>query len=249
MISLLVPTRHRPHNMEKFSLSVESTTKEHNQVEIVFGVDLDDEISWEKALEIKEKLKVKITRVRLNNDKGINLSYFWNQCYAVSQFPVLGFFGDDVEFQTSGWDQVVQKAFTEDSLILLCPSQGNNKDIIVNGIDFGITLFFTHKKVHEKLGMYLDDTFRRWYMDTLVSEAFVRANKVVKTNEIYIKHNQAAVYKEYRDEVFQRMQCLIPEDMVKWKLPETTEKIKNFTDIIIRLGEEVYEPDFSSQPF
>jgi glycosyltransferase involved in cell wall biosynthesis len=109
MISLLVPTRGRPANVERFIRSVGDTAHDLTQVEIVFRADDDDAT----VIELQKILFLipKGLAVKLVIGKRLVLSDAWNACCEVAIGDILGFFADDIIFRTPDWDLFVREAF------------------------------------------------------------------------------------------------------------------------------------------
>lgn len=207
-ISFLIPTLKRPHNMEQFTLSLEQTVKNPSDIEILFGIHSDDELSIKKAEELKNKCKIQIRCEIIERypDNKIHLSFLWNQLYARSKYPILGYFGDDVIFKTPAWDEEVRKEFSRDKAIMVyCNDVHVQKGAIA-------TLFFTHKSVHEKVGFYLKQEFRRWYMDTYWDNIYRRAGKIRYREDIYAEHMHPDKFPERADEVYKNMEMFKSDD-------------------------------------
>lgn len=115
MISLLVPTRGRPHNIERFSTAVRDTCSGESVIEVVWYVDEDDEPSEQKIKEIAQSALEDGTCVRHSCMIGprITLSNCWNEAWMWARGDVFGLMGDDVVIRTQSWDLMVERAFAE----------------------------------------------------------------------------------------------------------------------------------------
>jgi hypothetical protein len=229
-ISILIPTYKRPHNIEQFALSVENTTVVPNSVEILFGIHDDDESSFKKIEDLKDKCKINIRSEIIQHypDGKIHLSFLWNQLYEKSTYTILGYFGDDVIFQTLEWDEKIRQEFLQDKAILVCC----NDVYIQHGAI--ATLFFTHKAVHEKIGFYLHPNFRRWYMDTYWDKVYRKAGKMHYRNDILTAHMHPDHFPEKIDQVYKNMELfkendgnLMSSEEIKKQMMEHVEIIKN----------------------
>jgi glycosyltransferase involved in cell wall biosynthesis len=101
MISILTPTRERPENVRRLIASVVSTAKEPLNVELLFYVDHDDQTFPEDVLS---------DNVRLIRGPRMWLSLLQNVLYASSRGEIVMYAGDDLVFETFGWDtRVVQR--------------------------------------------------------------------------------------------------------------------------------------------
>jgi predicted SAM-dependent methyltransferase len=229
-ISILVPTLNRPQNMEKLAISINDTTKFHENVEIIFGIQ-EDEKSFQKALELQKICKISVRPEpiqRFLNGK-INLSFLWNQLYAKASFPIMGYFGDDVIFHTPGWDEEIRHEFEVDKAVLVCCN-----DVHVQRGRVA-TLFFTHKAVHEKFGFYLDDRFQRWYMDTYWDRVYRNAGKLHYREDLIMEHLHPTKFPEKIDATYQSIEAFKDEDGRLWNssavqndLNKKAMELKNF---------------------
>lgn len=224
MISLLVPTRARPQDMESFAVSVDETVGNPESVEIVFGIDEDDALSLDKAQEMSRHLRIQIKARLLTPwlDGHVNLSYYWNQCYEAATHDIVGFFGDDTLFKTFGWDLEIQKLLVKDPTLM----------IGVNGIHHPKTswglpdpgwMHFTHKKVHNLFGYYCYEPFRRYCMDSMHEFIFRRSGRYLYRKDLVMEHLQASTFTDKIDETHLRMSKWIDQDFALFQ----TQPIKN----------------------
>lgn len=112
LISILIPTRARPENVKMVVSSAFNNAVLPELVEFLFYVDSDDETF---PLEILSS-KTKIVR-----GPRMWLSVLQNILYSQAQGEIIMYAGDDVEFRTDGWDQIVRNKFeeSEDKIILV----------------------------------------------------------------------------------------------------------------------------------
>lgn len=100
-IQLLVPTRNRPSNMERLWLSAHSLANQKDLLSITFYIDDDDYGSLAKveSLNLPYKFGPRIT-----------MSSMYKEIYdGVSDIVWVG--GDDVVFESNGWDDMVRNGF------------------------------------------------------------------------------------------------------------------------------------------
>lgn len=101
-ISILIPTRKRPQNVERILNELQSPLNE-GKIEIILGIDLDDDSYNLEFLSTKKN----VTVVRTPATKY--LSNIYNILVNYSNCSVIGFFADDVSFiDLSGFDDVLQ---------------------------------------------------------------------------------------------------------------------------------------------
>ena len=153
-------------------------------------------------------------------------AFLWNQLYKKTCAPIVGFFGDDVLFHTLGWDEEVRKEFIKDkSIMVSCNDVHIQRGKIA-------TLFFTHRSLHDKIGYYLNENFRRWYVDEFWSEAFKRAGKMHYREDIVTEHLSPDIFKERADDTYKNMENLKDPDKIKWRTPEVQQEIDRVVTIL-----------------
>lgn len=137
-ISILIPTRGRPSNMERVVTSAYSLAKHKDRLQFVFYIDNDDEASHKKAIELMEKYPVDFVI-----GERIVLSQMWNEAYKLAKYDILQHSGDDIEFLTSDWDIKVYEGFDvfKDRIVLVGGNDGSGPNVHDKK-------FFTHGFVH-----------------------------------------------------------------------------------------------------
>jgi GT2 family glycosyltransferase len=103
-LSLLVPTRGRPHLLRQLLESIRATTHRTESIEVVLYVDDDDEAT--KALTF-DGLPV----VRIVGAPDESMGRMFASCFEAAHGSRLMLLNDDVVFRTSGWDAAVASAF------------------------------------------------------------------------------------------------------------------------------------------
>lgn len=156
MISILVPTRHRPKNIQRLWRSVVKTVSDINNIELIVYIDNDDP-SYD------EVMNVPMTRVR--GDR-IVLSEMWNRCYEHATGDILMHCGDDIIFRTKGWDAKVEDTFAQipDRIAFVFGDDGSPH----NGT-FG-THGFIHREWVKAVGYFVPPYFSSDYNDTWLND-------------------------------------------------------------------------------
>ena len=115
MISILTPTRERPENVRRLIASVVATAEQPLNVELLFYVDHDDQTFPQDVLS---------ANVRLIRGPRMWLSLLQNVLYASSRGEIVMYAGDDLVFETFGWDTRVESVFesSNDKLVLVYPN-------------------------------------------------------------------------------------------------------------------------------
>lgn len=112
VISILVPTRERPENVKRLVRSLELNTDLPELTEVLFYVDEDDR----SFPMIDSNISIRVI-----NGPRLWLSLMQNILYANAKGQILMHAGDDMTFETSGWDTIVRTKFmqTDDRIRLV----------------------------------------------------------------------------------------------------------------------------------
>lgn len=103
VISILCPTRGRPSNVKRLVESILTSAEKPKLLEILFYVDNDDATFPKEIAELKE--------VTVFRGPNIWISNAHNYLYVHSQGSIIFSAGDDMIFQTKGWDSIVREKF------------------------------------------------------------------------------------------------------------------------------------------
>jgi glycosyltransferase involved in cell wall biosynthesis len=102
MISILCPTRNRPHLVQEVYKSILDTITTKPEVELLLHVDNDDQ---QKATYLNNKwLNTKII-----TGPTSSLGTLYNRLYRHAKGDILKLTGDDMVFKTANWNQIVQE--------------------------------------------------------------------------------------------------------------------------------------------
>jgi hypothetical protein len=103
LFSLLLPTRNRVKDLTALLQSLEATTLNPGQLEIILGIDEDDQatraFTWE-GLTVKKTILT----------PGLTMGAMNNACYAASTGRYVMLMNDDMLVRTQGWDDILEKA-------------------------------------------------------------------------------------------------------------------------------------------
>lgn len=159
MISLLLPSRQRPQNIQRLWESVIHTADKPDDIEIIVYLDKDDP-------QLDSYLELKLKNVTFYTTKRTVLSEYWNKAYKKAKGPIFMHCGDDIIFRTKGWDTTVKQAFKEsnDKLIFVHGDDGGG-----NGPNFG-THGFIHKNWVDISGFFVPPYFASDYNDTWLND-------------------------------------------------------------------------------
>jgi len=160
VISLLLPTRGRPDNLRRFYRSIEETSDNLKDIEVIVRVDKDDP-KLDEYNSIEKELPIKF----IYGDRDV-LSKYWNECWRQAKGPIYGHMGDDIIFRTKGWDSAVKDKFNEyeDKIVFVHGDDGGG-----NGRAFG-THGFIHKEWADTVGYFVPPYFSSDYNDTWLND-------------------------------------------------------------------------------
>tara|TARA_R100001443_G_scaffold116647_1_gene137733 strand:- start:814 stop:1515 length:702 start_codon:yes stop_codon:yes gene_type:complete len=189
-ISLLCPTRKRPHFMEELYRSAFSTCSDDKNIEIIFALDNDDSESIEKYFDLSSERTKAVLCERLDG----NLSKMWNRCHAIADGEIFMHCGDDLRFKTDGWDELVLEEFNkyEDKIVLVYGDDGIRKDDLA-------THGFVHKNWVDTIGYFLPPYFSSDKNDVWLTDVARRTGRLNKI-DIYTEHLHPSVGKHCWDE-------------------------------------------------
>jgi len=234
-LTLLVPTCGRPENMRQLAHSVQRTVADPARVSLTFGIHPDDQASQRAAAELVDETKICIRTLFLEREPVLNLSRLWNCLYEGTNEPILGFFGDDVVFRTPGWDFSVREEFRRDLRFLIYGDDRLQQGQLA-------TLFFTHRRIHQAMGLYMNESFRRIYMDTWWDRIYRSQKRVRYRPDLIFEHLHPSLHTQREDEVFRKMSVLEVSDETTWAAQksqrELAHAISRFRRICWKIGWE-----------
>jgi hypothetical protein len=156
MISLLVPTRNRPQNVERLWKSITDTASMPMDIEMVLYVDNDDD-SY-------NNLSFPVTIIK---GPRIVLSEMWNKAAEKATSDILMYAADDIVFRTPNWDTKVVSRFDmiPDGIGFVFGNDGSK----VHDGKYGTHGFVTKKWV-KALGYVCPPHFSGDYSDTWIND-------------------------------------------------------------------------------
>lgn len=159
LISVLVPSRFRPDLFKRMYDSLVATTVYPRQVEVVVYLDSDDPTKAEYPNET-------YVPIWYRGGERCLLSEAWNYCYRHASGEILMHCGDDITFDTPGWDKMVRDAFAEvpDKILF-----AHGDDLGPHGKEFG-THGFVHRRWVEALGYFVPPLFSSDWNDVWLNE-------------------------------------------------------------------------------
>ena len=201
-IGLLVPSRERLNL--KFTLinSIIATADNIDNVTLYFGIDEDDptrDIVWKIADAIQFVRRVDIK----NEGKFIGINRIWNDIAFWCEDDIFGYIGDDMIFQTPGWDTKIIQEFEEGN----CP-EDNIKMVHCNDGFRGDAISvnaFVHRKYYEVMGYFTRPEFLINWSDQWMWQSFKAFDRIKYIDDIMIYHNHWVFGGRNRDKTADRM--------------------------------------------
>ena len=181
MISLLIPTRDRPNNVRRTIDSVKKTARRPDLVEMLFYVDLDDHTFPNDVLE---------KNIRVVRGPRMWLSVLQNILYANASGEIIMYTGDDVVYETHGWDEEVRNTINSetDKLVLVYgnDSATHGENIAIHG--------FLHRNWIEATGTWVAPgrgvPYDLWHTDVARKLGRLRYLPDVKFSHVHYRQGQ-----------------------------------------------------------
>lgn len=192
MISVLVPTRGRPHNMRRMTDSGRETS--HGHVEYVFYIDEDDVPSVNMAEELYEECQ----DIKWKIGPRILLSSMWNECQQIAAHEIYQHSCDETIYRSAGWDTAVLNAFTHwpDLIGLVYGRDGiHDQNLATHG-------FITRAWV-DAVGYFVPPYFSSDYNDLWLHEVAQSVGRLQFLPDVFTEHMHPAVGKGPLDQTHQ----------------------------------------------
>ena len=211
MISVLVPSRHRPEYAKRLLESINNTKK--NDVEIKFYLNNND-----PTIEKYKKLLPDDVYI-VGPDQSSCFS--WNYLSTLAKHDYCMLVGDDAQFLTKDWDQIIVDFFEnypyKDKILYVCPRDMRKKEEIkwslvrkdrpykIKGYPspVGAAHFVLHKNWIKTVGYFLPPQFWHWHIDNWLTKiavkldrAYVLPNVQIKSKKITTDHTGNRIRKE-----------------------------------------------------
>lgn len=200
-ISILVPTRNRPKNVERLISSAYTTSD--LPIEFFFYIDNDDP-ARHVTIDI-----MNYCGAHWIMGERITLSDMWNELADAATHDILMHCGDDIVFRTSGWDTRVVETFEShpDKLILVHGDDGFQHDQVA-------THGFYHRNWIEVLGRFVPPYFSSDYNDLWLTEVANALGRRVYLPDVYTEHMHPAAGKGELDQTHQERLARHERDQV-----------------------------------
>jgi len=199
-IAILVPSRERMNRRLTMLMSILTTVKDINNVNVYFGVDEDD-----PTRDIIKKVASAIPCVKVvdikNDKKFIGLGKMWNLCVDASTEEIISMIGDDMVFKTPGWDEMLINEFknmpSDNILGVHCNDDCHGEKLAVN--------FFCHRQYVNVVGKFMREEFKINWIDQWLHQVFSSVGRLKYRGDIMIEHRHWVLGKDKKDGVADRM--------------------------------------------
>jgi len=207
LISVLCPTRKRPHNMQTLVSSAMETANSVKNLEFVFYIDNDDDLSQKKIEEFYQEQTAAVAsgkdfpKIKHVVGDRIVLSEMWNKCLEASSGNIFIHCGDDIIFRSQDWDKLVIEAFDqyEDKVVLVYGNDGHhNEGLSTHG--------FVHRKWVDIIGYlcppyFSSDWNDRWLFDVAIELKRTKWLPDVFTEHMHPDSGKAELDETHRDRI------------------------------------------------
>ena len=200
-ISILTPTRQRPHRLSEFIMSVYQHTEEKDRVEMLMYVDADDPTKDQYMdffvhcqTEFQDFLRIHFI---FGAPKSVSKS--WNELYIRSVGDIIIMGNDDMIYRTPSWDRMVElesNKFEDDIYCMWMDDRAHQE----NHCAFPIV----SRKWCETLGYFTPGVFHFGYNDTWVFDLAKRIDRCRYLGGVIGEHMHFAFSKSSFDETSAR---------------------------------------------
>ena len=187
MISLLLPTRGRPHMLARLLASVERTAQ--SDVEVRVWVDTDDPVLEMYKIILKRAKANVVTTI----GKAASVGHIWDELANRAQGDFLRMTNDDEHFVTEGWDVTLASAFCDhfpDNIGMVWADDSSEKK------EKQCCFPMVHHRWLEILGHFCPTCFQFLYHDTWIEDIARKANRAAYVPTVVIEH------KHYHDALY-----------------------------------------------
>ncbi|MBI5235166.1 MAG: hypothetical protein HY886_02825 [Deltaproteobacteria bacterium] len=191
--SFLLPTRGRPALLKRFFESVLATAEAPEALEVVLGIDDDQE-----SLAVEEP---RLTIRRCVVPKGSTLGFIYNECFKLSRGRIVCLMNDDVIVRTKNWDRVVYDLYErfDDEVALV-----HTNDLLFG--DKLCTFPIRSRRACEAIGVTPAD-YRRYRIDDHVYDTYnilahLGHKRIFYLPEVVFEHDNFAHEAHGEGEIF-----------------------------------------------
>lgn len=186
-ISILCPSRGRPELAKRMAESAVRTCVDPKGLTIAFYLDHLDPT-------VMEYVSTPYTTKVIGVDGPT--SYAWNELAKTFTADIMILCGDDVVFETEGWDEILRKAATENPVGVF--SFDDERSPLGTGHPHPAVT----RMAYEALGYIANPMFYHWYVDTWLREVALKAEKFHYLGNVRLAHRKSP-----KDETHKRIRA------------------------------------------
>jgi hypothetical protein len=182
-ISILTPTRGRPQRLTTFIKSLDETASGIHDIEVVLGIDEDDQESIDFNISTKTINLIKTVAPR-DTMGSIN-----TRCYNKSTGDLIILTNDDIIVKTQGWDQIIinETSVHHDKIFLGFPHDGHKSKMLS-------TFPILSRECINLIGNAFPTQYKGSLIDLHIFEIFLRLkkiaeNRIIPLHNVYFEHN------------------------------------------------------------
>jgi len=225
-LTVIVPSRGRPHLMERLLESWKRTTSGYSR--IVMVLDGDDQYHYNEVHDkyMKEsgvELAILFGERQMLTSKLNAFCSDWEKEGSIG----VGFMGDDCVFMTPGWEAPIIQWLEENKGICY----GNDLlqgEALPNNV-------FIHVDIIAALGFMAPPELKHYFIDNYWRELGVSIGKIHYFPEVVIEHRHWSNKKQEKDTIYTEAERLIGEDRTAWDQYRLTGKMSEDVNKIISL--------------
>jgi len=200
-IAILVPSRERMNRRLTMLMSILTSVKDINNVNVYFGVDEDDP-TRDRIKKIAAAIPcVKIVDIK-NEGKFIGLGKMWNLCSDASTEEIISMIGDDMVFATPGWDEMLIEEFKKSPADKIYGVHCNDG---YHGEKLAVNFFCLRKYADLMSGKFMREEFKINWIDQWLHQVFSSVGRLKYRGDIMIEHRHWVLGKDKKDNVADRM--------------------------------------------
>ena len=200
-IAILVPSRERMNRRLTMLMSILTSVKDINNVNVYFGVDEDDP-TRDRIKKIAAAIPcVKIVDIK-NDGKFIGLGKMWNLCADASTEEIISMIGDDMVFATPGWDEMLIEEFKKSPADNIYGVHCNDG---YHGEKLAVNFFCLRKYADLMNGKFMREEFKINWIDQWLHQVFSSVGRLKYRGDIMIEHRHWVLGKDKKDNVADRM--------------------------------------------
>jgi glycosyltransferase involved in cell wall biosynthesis len=175
-ISMILPSRGRPQNLDRLYKSVLETASNPEEVELCIRIDKDDPASLQAEL-------WSAANVRQVIDDRRTLSILWNEAAAVATGSILLLCDDELVLRTPGWDATIWTLFeaSSDKILLAYGQDGIQNERLA-------TYPFVHRRWVETLGYFCPPYFECDHNDSWLDAVARAIGRRVHLPLLHLEH-------------------------------------------------------------